>query len=165
MSNPHLLSQTTLREILYLYLSVMPDVVFVSLIREEEWVQKLVYYTICALMGAETYYPHIELLAFTLVIVARRLRPYFQAYPIIVLTEALLKKILQKLDTSGCLVNWSIEMSEFDSDYLPQSTKKGQVLTNFITEFNEFLDEIKLGTITNPSGFMSNAPFASLEVG
>lgn len=40
---------------------------------------------------------------FTLVVVVRRLRPYFQAHPLKVLTNLPLKKILQKLDASGWL--------------------------------------------------------------
>lgn len=67
----------------------------------------------------------MEMLAFALVIAATRLRPYSQAHPIRVPTEHPLRKILQKPDSSGRLVNWSIELSEFDINYMPRGAMKG----------------------------------------
>ncbi|KAF5468681.1 hypothetical protein F2P56_012818 [Juglans regia] len=42
----------------------------------------------------------------TLVVTARRLRPYFQAYPVKVQTDVLLRKILQKCDITGQMTSW-----------------------------------------------------------
>jgi hypothetical protein len=49
-------------------------------VREDAGAQKPVYFTSRALHGAEEWYPHIEKLAFDLVVLSRRLRPYFQAH-------------------------------------------------------------------------------------
>ena len=57
------------------------------MIREEEKVQKPVYYASRALCGAEERYPPMEKLAFALVTVARKLKPYFQAHTVVVLTD------------------------------------------------------------------------------
>jgi hypothetical protein len=65
------------------------------------------YFTSKALHGAEERYPRIEKLAFALIVSTRRLRPYFA---IRVLTEYPMKKILQKPDLSGRLVNWLVEL-------------------------------------------------------
>ena len=46
--------------------------------------QLSIHYTSRALKGAEERYPHMEKLAFTLIIVARKLRPYFKAHTIVV---------------------------------------------------------------------------------
>ena len=48
-----------------------------ALVREEDKVQKPVYYISWALRGANERYPPIEKLAFALVIIARKLKPYF----------------------------------------------------------------------------------------
>jgi hypothetical protein len=64
------------------------------LVREELGTQMPVYFTSKAFHGAEERYPRIEKLAFALVVSARRLRPYFQAHAIRVLTEYPLKKVL-----------------------------------------------------------------------
>jgi len=53
-----------------------------------------------------------------------------------VLTEYPLKRVLQKLDLSGRLVNWAVELREFDLEFYPRTTIKAQVLANFITEFS-----------------------------
>ncbi|KAL0372529.1 UNVERIFIED_CONTAM: hypothetical protein Scaly_0934500 [Sesamum calycinum] len=52
-------------------------------------------------------------MALALVITARRLRYYFLSHPIGVKTDMLLKQTLEKLDTSGRLVKWPVELSEF----------------------------------------------------
>jgi competence CoiA-like predicted nuclease len=80
------------------------------MIREDQGVQKLVYFTSKAPQGVEEWYPRIEKLALALIISPRRLRPYFQAHAIKVLTEYPLKKILQKPDISKRMVNWVVEL-------------------------------------------------------
>ena len=52
-----LLSPSVMGEELFLYLAVTPHVVRSALIREEEKIQKSVYYTSKALRGAEGRYP------------------------------------------------------------------------------------------------------------
>ena len=72
-----LLSPSIPGEELYLYLAVSPYAVSSALIKEEEKIQKPVYYTSRALKGVEGRYPIMEKLAFTLVTSSRKLRPYF----------------------------------------------------------------------------------------
>ena len=61
------------------------------LIREEDKVQKLVYYVSKVLMGAETRYLKIEKLTYALLIAAKKLCHYFQAHHIVILTNQPLK--------------------------------------------------------------------------
>jgi hypothetical protein len=82
LTNPPLLSRTVLGEVLYLYLAISPTAVSTALIREEDGIQKPVYFVSKALHGAEERYPQIEKLAFALVTASRKLRPYFQAHTI-----------------------------------------------------------------------------------
>uniref|UniRef100_A0A2N9F210 RNase H type-1 domain-containing protein n=1 Tax=Fagus sylvatica TaxID=28930 RepID=A0A2N9F210_FAGSY len=83
LSSPPLLSPSKTGEELYLYLAVSSSAVSSALIREEERVQKPVYYTSRALKGAEERYSNMEKLAFALLIASRKLRPYFQAHSIV----------------------------------------------------------------------------------
>ena len=96
-----LLSSSIPGEELYLYLAMSPHVVSSALIREEEKIQKLVYYTSRALRGVEERYPMMEKLAFALVTASRKLRHYFEAYVINVLTDHPLKKSIKKLEAAG----------------------------------------------------------------
>ncbi|XP_059431476.1 uncharacterized protein LOC132164979 [Corylus avellana] len=82
----------------------------------------------------------MEKLAFALVIAFKKLRPYFQAHTIRVLTEYLLKKVLRKLDLSGRLANWAIELGQFDIEFLPRNSLKGQALADFLAKFTNLPD-------------------------
>ena len=46
-----------------------------------------------------------------------------------------MKQVLHKSKTSGRLVKWAIELTEFDIRYKPKTTIKGQVLADFVMEF------------------------------
>ena len=96
-----LLSPSVMGEELFLYLAVTSHAVSFTLIREEGKVQKPVYYTSRALRGVEGRYPLIEKLAFALITASRKLRHYFQAHVINVITDHSLKKSMNKLEAAG----------------------------------------------------------------
>ena len=74
----------------------------------------------------------MEKLAFALITSSRKLRHYFQAYVMNVLTDHPLKKAMNKLEVAGRLIQWAIELSEFNVRYQPRSAIKAQVLVDFI---------------------------------
>ena len=59
------------------------------------------YYTNWALWGTEERYPLMEKLAFALVTVAGKLKPYFQAHIVVVLTDKPLRKAMSNLEAAG----------------------------------------------------------------
>ena len=77
----------------------------------------------------------MEKLILALVAATRKLRPYFQAHTIEVPTEYPMKQVLHKPETSGRLMKWALELSEFDIRYKPKTAIKGQVLADFVMEF------------------------------
>ncbi|KAM2691252.1 hypothetical protein EV2_005670 [Malus domestica] len=103
-------------------------------------VERPVYYASKALQDAETRYSNIEKLALALVMSARKLRPYFQAHAIIVLTNHPLRQILQSPDTSGRMIKWAIALGEFDISYQPKPAEKGQAVADFIADFTYPVD-------------------------
>ena len=58
-----------------------------TLIREKGKTQLPIYYISQAFQGIEAKYPRIEKIAFALIVVSHKLRPYFQANPISVMTD------------------------------------------------------------------------------
>ena len=62
----------------------------------------------------------MEKLILALVTATRKLRPYFQVHTIEVPTEYPMKQVLHKPETSGRLMKWVIELSEFDIRYKPK---------------------------------------------
>ncbi|XP_065621915.1 uncharacterized protein LOC136064288 [Quercus suber] len=137
-----LLSPSVQGEELYLYLAVTPHAVSSALIREEDKVQKPVYYTSRALRGAEGRYSLMEKMAFALITASRKLRHYFQAHVINVMTDHPLKKAMNKLEAAGRLIQWAVELSEFDIKYQPRHAIKAQALADFIAEFTLDCDDV-----------------------
>ena len=112
-------------EELYLYIAVSQVAVNAALVREEGGSQRPVYFISKAFRGAEERYPRMEKLAFALVTAARKLKPYFQAHTIIVLTDQPLKKAMSSLEAARRMALWAIELSEFDVQYRPRTAVKG----------------------------------------
>ena len=77
----------------------------------------------------------MEKLAFALVTAACKLKPYFQAHAVIVLTDTPLRREMSSHETAGQMALWVIELSKFDVQYRPRMAIKGQVITGFIAEF------------------------------
>ncbi|XP_058185742.1 uncharacterized protein LOC131302967 [Rhododendron vialii] len=70
-----------------------------------------------------------------MVVAARRIRPYFQAHSIKVLIDQPLRRVLHCPETSGRLIQWSIELGKFDIEYKPRIAIKAQVLADFLVEY------------------------------
>ncbi|KAK0607740.1 hypothetical protein LWI29_019669 [Acer saccharum] len=77
-----LLSKPETGETLYMYLSVLEAATSSVLVKQEDGIQKPIYYTSKALLLAETRYSPAEKMALALITAARKLRPYFQAHKI-----------------------------------------------------------------------------------
>ena len=58
--------------------------------------------------------------------------PYFQAHPIVVLTNLPLQNTIHKLGLLGRMARWAIELSEFGIQYKPHLELKGHVLVDFL---------------------------------
>ncbi|KAJ3689619.1 hypothetical protein LUZ61_018783 [Rhynchospora tenuis] len=104
LSTPPIISRPVKGEPLYLYVSTNDDAISAALVREEEGVQKPVYFVSRILRDAETRYPMIEKSAFAIVTAARK------------------------------LLKWAIELSEFDITYLSRTAYKSQALADFIVQ-------------------------------
>ncbi|XP_022891607.1 uncharacterized protein LOC111406405 [Olea europaea var. sylvestris] len=120
-------------DILQLYLAISNEVINIVLIREEGATQLPT--TSKVILSPETRYPDMEKLALSLITASRKLRPYFHAHTIHVLTNFPLRQVLQKPDASGKLLKWAVELSEFDIVFKIRVAIKGQALANFVAEF------------------------------
>ncbi|KAJ1704265.1 hypothetical protein LUZ63_004044 [Rhynchospora breviuscula] len=134
LANPPIISRPIKGKPLHLYVGASAVAVSAALLREEDKTQKPVYFVSRVLRDAEERYSTVEKGAFAVLIAARKLRPYFQAHPIKVISELPLKKALSSLDVSGRLLKWAVELSEFDISFMPKTAYKGQALADFIVE-------------------------------
>ena len=83
----------------------------------------------------------MEKLAFALITAARKLKPYFQAHTIVILTDKPLKRAMSSPEAAGRMALWVIELSEFDVQYHPRTTIKGQIVADFIAEYTQAEDK------------------------
>ncbi|XP_012850074.1 PREDICTED: uncharacterized protein LOC105969843 [Erythranthe guttata] len=127
-----LLVKPEVGERLYVYLAVGRQAISTVLLSERKGAQHPVYYVSRMLRGAEKSYPEIEKAELALVITARKLRPYFLTHEVIVRTNLPLKGTLGKMDVSGRMVKWAVELGQFDIGYEAQAAIKGQVLADFL---------------------------------
>ena len=76
-------------------------------------------------------------MAFALVTATRKLKPYFQAHTIIVLTDQPLKRAMSSPEAVGRITLWAIELSEFDIQYRLRTAIKEQVVADFIAKYTQ----------------------------
>ena len=133
LAKPPILASPDTGETLFVYLAVSDIAVSVALFKEnEDGKQRPVFFVRKSLADAETRYNHLEQTALALRIAAKKLRPYFQAHSIVVLTDLPLRSTIHKPDLLGRMAHWAIKLSEYDIQYKPRLSKKGQVLVDFI---------------------------------
>ena len=124
LSNLPLLSPSKEGESLQLYLAMSATVVNAALIWEEGNKQLPVYYVNQAFQGAESGYPRIKKIVFSLIVALCKLRQYFQVNPILVMTDQPIRKSMNRPEAAGRMVQWAIELSQFDIEYHPRTTIK-----------------------------------------
>ena len=55
-------------------------------------------------------------MAFALIVASRKFRPYFQAHTIFVMTDQTIQKPTSRPAAVGRMVQWAVELSQFDID-------------------------------------------------
>lgn len=104
------------------------------LVRKEQKFQKLIYYMSKVLQDVETCCIRLKKMIFTLIILIRKLKPYFQAHIIVVLTYQPLKAILNHPNTLEQIAKWALELAKFNIMYQLKPSIKVQVPMDFILE-------------------------------
>ena len=117
-----------------MYLSATHGAVSAVLLTDRNFVQTPVYFVSKALKKTEINYSPMEKLILALVFAAKRLHRYFQAHPIVVITDQPIKQVISKPDASGRLQKWSVLLGEHNISYRPRTAVKGQILADFIIE-------------------------------
>ena len=99
---------------LYLYLAASDIAVSAALFKEcGDAKLRPVFFVSKSLTDAEIKYTHLERVALALRTAAQKLRPYFQAHPVVVLTDLPLRGMIHKPDMSGRMARWAMELSEY----------------------------------------------------
>ena len=77
----------------------------------------------------------MEKLVIALILVARRLHPYFQSDTKEIPSDQPIRQVHCKPESSSRLVKWVVELGEFDIHFKSRNAIKGQALVDFVAEF------------------------------
>ncbi|GKA61589.1 reverse transcriptase domain-containing protein [Tanacetum coccineum] len=93
-----------------------------------------VQYVRRTLNEAERNFSPLEKLALSLINMTRRLKRYFEAHPVKVITDQPIKNILSKTEASGKLAKYAVEIGTYKISFIPRNAVKGQVLADFLPD-------------------------------
>jgi hypothetical protein len=116
--------------VLNLYITATTQVVSAVIVVEctEEGhalpVQRPVYYISEVLSDTKARYPQIQKLLYVVVLARRKLRHYFEAHPVMVVSSFLLGETIHNPDAAGRIAKWSVELMGETLTYAPREAIK-----------------------------------------
>jgi hypothetical protein len=117
-------------EPLYLYVTVTTQVVSVVIVVERTedghalLVQRSVYYISEVLSETKARDPQVQKLLYAVVLARCKLRHYFEAHPVTVVSSFLLGEIIQNPDAASRIAKWSVELMGETLAYVPRKAIK-----------------------------------------
>jgi hypothetical protein len=82
-------------------------------------------------------YPQIQKLLYAVVLARCKLRHYFEAHPVTVVSSFPLEEIIQNPDAAGMIAKWSVELMGETLTYTPRKAIKSQILVDFVAEWTD----------------------------
>ncbi|XP_019253383.1 PREDICTED: uncharacterized protein LOC109232155 [Nicotiana attenuata] len=134
--NPPVLGAPMLGTPLILYIAAQERSLGALLAQENvEGKEQALYYLSRTLIGAEMNYTPVEKICLALLYAIKKLRHYFEAYTIKLISRAdPVKFVMTRPVLSERLARWSILFNEYEITYTPQKAVKGQALANFLAD-------------------------------
>ena len=128
-------------EVLFAYIAVASYTVSMVLIQVDSDVQRPFYYVSKLLHEAEVHYLPLEKAILAVVHTTHKLSHHFESYTVVVLTQLLLRSLLQSADYTVKVAKWGTILGAFDIKYMPRTFIKGQVLADLVAEIAKSLLE------------------------
>jgi hypothetical protein len=97
-------------------------------------VQRSVYYISEVLFETKAWYPQIQKLLYVVVLTWSKLRHYFEAHLVTVVSSFPLSDIIRNPDAAGKIAKWSMELMGETLAYAPRKAIKSQILADFVAE-------------------------------
>ncbi|GKF10945.1 reverse transcriptase domain-containing protein [Tanacetum coccineum] len=113
------------KEELIMYLAAAKEAISTVLMTERDGKQMPIYFIIRALQGPKVNYTPMEKLILALASASKRLKRYFQAHTIVIITDQPIKQMLSNPEITGRLLKWRFKLEEHDIHYRPRTSIKG----------------------------------------
>jgi hypothetical protein len=80
-------------------------------------------------------YSQIQKLLYAVMLTRRKIRHYFEAHLVTVVSLFPLGEIIRNPDAAGRIAKWSVELMGETLAYAPRKAIKSQILADFVTEW------------------------------
>jgi hypothetical protein len=87
------------------------------------------------LSEAKARYSQIQKLLYAVMLTRRKIRHYFEAHLVTVVSSFPLGEIIRNPDAAGRIAKWSVELMGETLAYAPRKAIKSQILADFVTEW------------------------------
>ena len=95
------------------------------------------YFISEVLSETKTRYSQIQKLLYVVILARRKLRHYFEAHPVTVVSSFPLREIVHNREVTGRIAKWSVEQMGETLTYAPRKAVKSQILADFIAEWTD----------------------------
>ncbi|GKE81246.1 reverse transcriptase domain-containing protein, partial [Tanacetum coccineum] len=112
-------------EELIMYLAAAKEAISAVLMTDREGKKIPVYFVSRTLRGPEVNYTPMEKLVLALLSASKRLKRYFQAHTVVVITDQPIKQLLSSSEISKRMLKWKFELEGYDIQYRPRTAIKG----------------------------------------